>query len=129
MATLNLDFTGVDSVPTGKLYLQVAKVDGPKKSANKGTLMLTMDLVVSDVAPGADEAIVGRHVYDNLMLEGGALWRTKLALKALVGGVGDGPMTLDTAALVGKGAWCQVEEEEYEGQKRARIKQWGVKID
>lgn len=123
---ITVDFTGVDEVPFGETLLALTKVESKVSSAGNKMLSVQMKVVDSN----ENQAHIGRVVFDNLMLETGAVWKTKQALEAFLGEIPDGPNTFDAQDLVGKQAWCLLEVEEgkgdYAGTKRARVSRYGI---
>ncbi len=83
MPSFNVDFSDVqdfEPLAAGRYTLRVTSVEVTQSAGGKapGTPMLKMQYTVV----GGDHD--GRRIFDNLMLKGDALWRTKLCFKALL---------------------------------------------
>lgn len=126
MPHVNVDFSEVEefeTLPVGDYYVEIDEAE--LKQSSTGKAMLTLQLVVKE-----PEEYEGRKVFDNLMLEGRALWRTKQTLEVLLGDMLEGRYELDTDELVG--AQCMVtvahriwkKEDGGDGQARADVRKY-----
>ncbi len=131
LENLEVDFTKAATVPAGELLLRVDKI-GLKRSTNDNRM-----LVVTFKVVGGSAEFDGRSINDSWMLEPeDALFGTRAALKAFLGGDFDGPLHLDNEmleSLLDTEAWCLVLSEPgqagsaYEDQNFARVKKYGIK--
>ena len=119
---ISIDLTGADSVPVGECVLQIKKMEA--KTSQAGNRMLAIQLTVAE---HEDEAMVGRIVFDNWMLEGAALWKTKQALGAFLDEVPDGPLSIRPAEMIGLTSPALLVEDESDYGKRAAVKRYGEK--
>ncbi len=127
---LEVDFTKVAKVAAGELLVRINKID-LKRSSNDNRM-----LVVSLRVVGGSEEFEGRTITDNWMLEPEeALFGTRKALQAFLGGDQDGPLHLDAElfeSLLDTEAWCFVLSEKglegtaYADESFSRVKKYGI---
>jgi hypothetical protein len=119
------DFSGVDEAPSGVLLLTLTKYGGAMSSKNNRMVNVQLK-----VAGGEDDKFNGRMVFDSLMLETDARFRTVNFFKAFLGEM---PKAIKAAfeSALGQSVWCLVIPEEgkgeYAGTVRPRIQKYGVK--
>lgn len=98
MPHVNVDFSDVEefeAVPVGDYVVEITEAEA--KQSSTGKAMLTLQLTVKE-----PDEFEGRKLFDNLMLEGNALWRTKRALESIMGDeLPKGAYGLDTNELIG----------------------------
>jgi hypothetical protein len=123
-----VDFSQVDQVPAGKLLLACTKLEITRSKA--GNLMANGQFKVLD---GEGGIYNGRMIFDSLMLQTNAVWRTKEFVGAFLGTDpgSSGEFQFDPSAFLGQQAWCLVTPEagtgEYAGKDRARVTKYGIK--
>ena len=97
MPQVNVDFSDVQEfelLPEGDYVVEIEEVE--VKQSSTGKAMMSLQMTVRE-----PEEHQGRKLFDNMMLEGNALWRTKRELNAILGDVPDGAFNFDTEDLVG----------------------------
>lgn len=97
MPQVSVDFSDVEEfelLPEGDYIVEIDEVEA--KQSSTGKAMLALQLVVRE-----PEEYGGRKLFDNMMLEGNALWRTKRDLGVVLGDVPDGAFNFDTNDMVG----------------------------
>ncbi len=113
-----VDFSTVGVVPPkGAYVLEVANAKA-KRAKSSGNQMLALTLRI--VQP---ESMMGVFVFDNLMLEGPGLNRTKAAFEVVLG---EAPGSFKVSEFVGKQFWAQLEpESDPVYGDRARVGRYG----
>jgi hypothetical protein len=102
MPQVSVDFSQVEEyelVPEGDYLVEVDEVE--TKQSSTGKAMMTLQLTIKE-----PEEYAGRKLFDNMLLEGKALWRTKRELEALLGDLPKEQVSFDTNDLIG--AQCMV---------------------
>jgi hypothetical protein len=124
MPQFNVDFSEVKELKAqapGVYNVVVDSVDLTQSSTSGDPMLKVVYLI-----DGGEED--GTKLFDNLMLVGGALWRTKQAFKVLMGDDAGGD--IDTDDLIGAQATVKVvneiwaEEDGGDGSTRARISKY-----
>lgn len=119
MAKVKIDFTGVEEFVKCQVGEHVVEVVEAKEAVSQGgNDMISIEFEV--VSKGDSQ---GAKLYDNFALTEKALWKLKGFLTN-VGLKAEGKVALDLEKLEGKKCIVKVEEEEYNGSLRARIKDY-----
>lgn len=126
MPQVSVDFSQVQEfelIPEGEYLVEVDEAE--VKQSSTGKSMMQLQLTVKE-----PEDYEGRKLFDNMMLEGNALWRTKRDLGALMGNVPDGQFSFSTEDLVGAQCIVYVShrvwkvEDGGDGEKRPDIRRY-----
>lgn len=123
MAKVNVNFTGVNEVPSGELYIEVEKAE--VKQSQKGNPQLSLQCTIKDAE---DPRWVGRKIFPLLALDTDMKRFTFQALAALGLDVPEGDFNFDTDELIGKGCWvgAKAVDRPDGGGLITNIKRWGI---
>jgi hypothetical protein len=115
---LKVDFTGVEEFVKCSEGEHIVKIDKVEEGVSEaGNDKLNVKFVV---VAGAS---TGAVIYENYALTEKALWKLKSMLSK-IGIKADKKLVLDLDAMEGKRLIVEVEHEEYNGNERARIKDY-----
>lgn len=113
-----VDFSTVGVVPSQGSYLLEVQNAKAKKAKSSGNQMLALTLRILQ-----PEEYMGVFVFDNLMLEGPGLNRTKAAFETIFGSAVE---RFSVSAVQGKQFWAELEpEHDAQYGDRARISRYG----
>jgi len=119
MPELNLDFDGVASADIDEGWHSVRIFGVELKESKAGNRMLNIQLKIEG---GPWDK---RSLFDHLMLETDAIWRTRQVLEVLgLMEKDDVRISIDTEDFIGLECEVRTVNEEYEGQLRPRIKNY-----